>query len=241
MITIKKLVKHYPSVQALNGINLEVGPGVLFAFLGPNGSGKTTTIRILTGLSRATEGDAWLNGFHVEKDSLAAKGQTGLVPQTVNLDQELSVRENLDIHGRLFGMSRADRKRRCRELLHYIDLAGRADDTVRALSGGMKRRVMIARALMHSPRVLFLDEPTVGLDPQIRHMIWDMIRELAGQGVTILLTTHYIEEADALCHRVGIMNNGTLVSVGAPEELKTGAKGGLEEVFIRITGERMSA
>ncbi len=219
MIRIENLKKDYGSVQALKGINLRVGAGELFAYLGPNGSGKTTTIRILTGLARATSGEAYLHGFHIERDTLQAKRQCGLVPQTLNLDHELTVYENMDIHGRLFQMDRRQRVQRIEELLEYVEIADRRDSPVKVLSGGLKRRVMVARALMHNPKILFLDEPTVGLDPAIRRRIWSLIKRIQQQGATIFLTTHYIEEAEFLAERVAFLHQGEIVALDSPQSL----------------------
>jgi ABC-2 type transport system ATP-binding protein len=219
MIRIENLTKHYKSVRALRGVNLHVAEGELFAYLGPNGSGKTTTIRILTGLSRPTSGDAYLHDYHVERDTLTVKRQCGLVPQTINLDHELTVYENMDIHGRLFHMPAKERARRIDELLDYVEITNRKHSPVKHLSGGMKRRVMVARALMHSPTVLFLDEPTVGLDPGIRRRIWSLIKRIQQGGATIFLTTHYIEEAEFLANRVAFLDEGQLVAVDSPHNL----------------------
>lgn len=219
MIRIENLKKSYRSVEALKGIHLEVGPGELFAYLGPNGSGKTTTIRILTGLARADSGDAYLNDYHIERDTLQAKRQCGLVPQTLNLDHELTVYENLDIHGRLFQMDRRRRRQRIDELLDYVEIADRRNSPVKTLSGGLKRRVMVARALMHDPRILFLDEPTVGLDPAIRRRIWSLVKRIQQEGATIFLTTHYIEEAEFLAERVAFLHEGRIVAVDSPRSL----------------------
>lgn len=239
MIEIKDLSKGFGPVTAVKRLNLHIGRGEIFGLLGPNGAGKSTTVKMLNTLIRPDSGNALISGFDVVRQADRVRPLIGVAPQELNLDKELTGRENLLIHGLLHKMKTPEK--RSNDLLAWARLTSRADSLAGTYSGGMQRCLLIARAVMHHPSVLFLDEPTVGLDPQIRHMIWDMIRELAGQGVTILLTTHYIEEADALCHRVGIMTNGTLVSVGAPEELKAGAHAGLEEVFIRITGERMSA
>lgn len=218
-VELRNLTKRYRKVQALKGISLQVQEGELFAYLGPNGSGKTTTIRILVGLTKATSGDAFLNGYHVERDSIHAKRQCGYVPQSLNLDHELTVEQNLDIHGRLFNMSRRKRKNRIAYLLHYIGLADRARSPVKELSGGMRRRVMIARALLHEPRILFLDEPTVGLDPAIRRKIWALIKRIQMDGTTIFLTTHYIEEAEFLADRVAFLSQGELITIGQPQDL----------------------
>ncbi len=219
MIRIENLTKHFKATEALKGVNLHVFSGELFAYLGPNGSGKTTTINILTGLSRPSSGNAFLNGFHIEKDTLQAKRQCGLVPQTINLDHELTVAENLDIHGKLFDMSRKDRISRIAELLDYNEISDRKNSLVKHLSGGLKRRVMIARALMHSPRILFLDEPTVGLDPAIRRRIWALIKRIQQNGATIFLTTHYIEEAEFLANRVAFLDGGRIAAIDTPQNL----------------------
>ena len=219
MIRIVGLKKRYKNVEALRGIDLTVPEGELFAYLGPNGSGKTTTIRILTGLSKPTSGDAFLKGFHILRQSLDAKRQCGLVPQGINLDHELTVYENLNIHAKLFQMPRGERKHRIEEMLDYVDITDRAGSPVKQLSGGLKRRVMIARALLHSPKILFLDEPTVGLDPAIRRKIWSLIKKIQQNGATIFLTTHYIEEAEFLAHRVAFLDAGQIVALDSPARL----------------------
>ncbi len=219
MIRIKGLVKRYGKKEALKGIDLKVKEGELFAYLGPNGAGKTTTIRILTGLTKPTSGAAWLNGFHIQKDSINAKRQCGLVPQTINLDNELTVFENLNLHGILFKIPAKERKKKIFELLEYIDMKDMADLQVSRLSGGLKRRLTIARALLHSPKILFLDEPTVGLDANIRRKIWALIKKIQSEGTTIFLTTHYIEEAEFLAERVAFIDDGRIVAVDSPQAL----------------------
>ncbi len=242
MIRFENLRKKYKQVEALKGISLHVGEGELFAYLGPNGSGKTTTIKILTGLAVPSAGDAWLHGFHVEKESLQAKRQCGFVSQNINLDNELTVGENLHLHGKLFRMHRKERAQRIRQLLEYVEIAGRMDSPVKSLSGGMKRRVMIVRALMHSPRVLFLDEPTAGLDPAIRRRIWWLIKSIQQSGTTIFLTTHYIEEAEFLAGRVAFLDEGRIVILDTPQNLMGNlgtwaldlvCDGGMETLFFR--------
>jgi len=219
MIRIENLQKSYAATKALDGIDLSVAAGELFAFLGPNGAGKTTTIRILTGLTRLGSGRALLNGHDIESDGIAAKRQCGLVPQHINLDSELTVLENLDIHGRLFGMEPSRRRRKIEELLAYVELADRTRSLVKQLSGGLKRRLMIARALMHEPRILFLDEPTVGLDAAIRRRIWALVKRVQQDGTTIFLTTHYIEEAEFLAGRVAFIDQGRIVAIDQPHNL----------------------
>lgn len=219
MIRLERISKRYGAVQAVDGIDLHVQAGELFAFLGPNGAGKSTTIRMLTGLTRLGGGKAWLNGHDIRLQPLAAKRQCGLVPQQTNLDNELSVAENLDIHGRLFAMPARERKQRIAELLDFVDMGECRQSLIKTLSGGMKRRVMIARALMHRPAILFLDEPTVGLDAAIRRRIWALLKRARQEGTTLFLTTHYIEEAEFLADRVAFLDQGRIVAMDTPEKL----------------------
>lgn len=220
MIEIKGLTKDYGRIRAVDDLHLRIEQGEIFGLLGPNGAGKTTTVRMLTTLARPTAGEAYIAGCEVQRDLARVRQEIGVVPQHMNLDQELTARENLELHGRLYKMPAAERRKRVEELLFFVDLQEREGELVSRFSGGMKRRLMIARALMHLPRVLFLDEPTVGLDPQTRRRMWDLVRQMNRDGVTVLLTTHYIEEAEALCHRVGIMDRGRLIALGSPVELK---------------------
>ncbi|MEJ5348355.1 MAG: ATP-binding cassette domain-containing protein [Desulfosoma sp.] len=222
MIEIENLEKRYKSVEALKGVSLSVAAGELFAYLGPNGAGKTTTIRILTGLTRPSGGRALIGGQDVEKEALKAKRLHGLVTQHVNLDAELTVEENLLIHGKLYGLSNKSIRDRIKELLDYVGLEEKRSSLVKHLSGGMKRRLMIARALLHRPRVLFLDEPTVGLDPAIRRRIWTLVKKIQQDGVTVFLTTHYIEEAEFLADRVAFIDEGKIVVIDTPRRLMDG-------------------
>ena len=219
IIQINELSKRYGKVEALRGLSLSVGRGEIFGFLGPNGAGKTTTCRILTTLTKPTSGSASVSGFDVVRQAVRAKSGMGVVAQHTNVDGELSVYANLKIHGMLHHMPAANREERIDGLLEFVGLDQRRKSPVRQLSGGFKRRLMIARALLHDPKVLFLDEPTVGLDAQTRRRIWELIRRSHQAGVTIMLTTHYIEEAEALCHRVGIIDNGQLIALDSPANL----------------------
>ena len=220
MIVLEDLKKHYGERAALAGVSLHVEPGELFAYLGPNGAGKSTTIRILAGLTRLSGGRAIVGGADIETDPLAAKCQCGLVMQHTNVDSDLSLADNMDIHGRLFGMPAGDRAQQTRTLLDYVDLGDRRDQRVGTLSGGMKRRLMIARALMHRPKILFLDEPTVGLDADVRRRLWGLIKTIQAGGTTIFLTTHYIEEAEFLADRVAFLDKGVLRALDTPAALK---------------------
>ena len=225
MIEMEDLVKNFPHTDAaqkktwktaVNGVCLSVQRGEVFGLLGPNGAGKTTIIRMLTMQTQATSGVIRIGGQDIRCNPRAVKEMIGVVPQHVNFDQELTVWQNMELHARLHHMGSAERTARIEELLNEMELMEVRNDNVRRLSGGMKRRLLIARALIHRPQVLFLDEPTVALDPQIRRHIWDLVREIAKSGVTVLLTTHYIEEAEALCDRVSIINKGVLVDVQTP-------------------------
>ncbi len=218
-IKVENLKKRYGKLEALKGATFSVTPGELFALLGPNGAGKTTTIRILCGLTRPSGGRAFFFDCEVFKNPLQAKKMVGLVPQTINLDLELTLWENLLIHGFLFGLSRETIKNRAQELLSFAGLLERKNHKVRTLSGGMRRRLLTIRALMHEPRILFLDEPTVGLDPHIRRKLWGLIKRIQQQGTTILLTTHYIEEAEFLADRVAFIDQGKIIVIDTPQAL----------------------
>ncbi|HWR40449.1 MAG TPA: ABC transporter ATP-binding protein [Patescibacteria group bacterium] len=219
MIKMEGLVKRFGERTVVDGLNLHIAKGETFGLLGPNGAGKTTTIRILTMLTRASCGQITIGGRRSPKEELAIKALIGVVPQHLNLDIDLTAAENLELHGRLHHIPLPERHRRVEEMLEYVELADRRDDMVNTFSGGMKRRLMIARALLHRPQVLFLDEPTVGLDPQVRRKIWDLIRRLNDEGLTVLLTTHYIEEAENLCRRVAILEKGRLIALNTPAAL----------------------
>lgn len=223
MILTEGLTKVYQHVIALEDLNLRVAAGELFGLLGPNGAGKTTTIKILTGLAKPTRGRAWIQGFDVVQEPLAVKQRIAVCPQEINLDKELTAYENLLIYGKLYRAPAL--KTRIGSLLELGGLTDRAHHLVRTFSGGQQRRLLILRALLARPQVLFLDEPTVGLDPQIRRQIWDLIQQMHRDGITIMLTTHYIEEAEKLCTNVGILNKGRLIAQGAPGELIAGVGG----------------
>ncbi len=233
-VLVRNLVKNYGSICALKGVDFEIRSGELFALLGPNGAGKTTTIRILCGLTRPGGGQAYFFGINIFERPLDAKKMAGLVPQTVNLDLELTVLENLYIHGLLFGLGRKKIAHRARGLLEFAELYERRHDKVRTLSGGLRRRLLIIRALMHEPKILFLDEPTIGLDPHIRRKLWGFIKRIQQDGTTILLTTHYIEEAEFLADRVAFINKGKIVVIDTPRNLIES----LGEVAIDIIDEQ---
>jgi ABC-2 type transport system ATP-binding protein len=221
IIEVGNLVKKFKTVTAVDGISFDVDEGELFGLLGPNGAGKTTLMRMLATLLPATSGTATVAGYSIQKQRNQVRSGIGMVFQEPALDRQLTGRENLDFHGRLYGMRKDLRKERVREVLELVELADRADELVQTYSGGMQRRLEIARGLMHSPKVLFLDEPTLGLDTQTRRKIWDYIRRMnETRKTTIILTTHYMEEADVLCDRVGIIDRGKIVAIDTPEKLK---------------------
>ncbi len=222
IIETVNLTKYFGDLGAVQSISLSVAKGEIFGLLGPNGAGKTTTIRMLTTLSAPTLGSVYVAGHDAATEPLSVKRSIGVVPQMLNLDIDLTCAENLEYHGRLHKMQSEDRAARAEELLRFIGLWEKRNAPVEHLSGGMRRRLLIARGLMHRPQVVFMDEPTVGLDPQARRMIWGVIESLKRSGITILLTTHYIEEADALCDRVAIMRSGKIIALDRPAALKDG-------------------
>ncbi|MGA2143583.1 MAG: ATP-binding cassette domain-containing protein [Bryobacteraceae bacterium] len=230
-------------VVALDGISLEIGAGGMFGLLGPNGAGKSTTIGVLTTRTRPTSGSAFVGKYNVWTQQVEAKRLIGVVQQRPNLDFSLTAREILLFHGRYFCVPDRENQRRAAELLEKFKLTDRADQPLLGFSGGMMQRVSIARAMMHDPQVLFLDEPSAGLDPQARLLLWEITREYNRQGKTIVLTTHYMEEADTLCDRVAIIDHGRLIAQGSPAELKQAIPGGylLRLRFDRVPEEMIDA
>lgn len=222
MLVIKNLTKKYDDLIAVNNLNLEIYKGEFFGLLGPNGAGKTTTIRMISTLTPKTSGDIIINGKSMDRNLKEAKMKIGVVPQGNNLDVEMTAWENLELHGRIYNISKDIRRKRIAELLDFIDLGDRTYTLVNKFSGGMKRKLMITRALMHKPDLLLLDEPTVGLDATARRKMWDLLKRLKEQGLTVLLTTHYIEEAEVLCDRVGLIDEGKLIKLDSPKNLIDG-------------------
>ncbi len=229
-------------VIALAGVSFEIRPGEIFGLLGPNGAGKSTTIGILTTRIRPTGGRAFIGDLDVWKQQVPAKRLIGVVPQRPNLDFALTAREILLFHGAYFGQNARDREKHANELLEKFKLTDRADQMIRGFSGGMMQRLSIARAMMHDPEVLFLDEPSAGLDPQTRLLLWEIVREYNNQGKTIVLTTHYMDEADALCNRLAIIDHGKIIAQGTPAELKASIPGGyvLRIKFDRVPDDLMA-
>ncbi|MCB1001571.1 MAG: ABC transporter ATP-binding protein [Ilumatobacteraceae bacterium] len=219
LIVAHRLTKSFDDFEAVKGIDLEVRPGEFFGFLGPNGAGKSSTMRMISCVSPVTSGTLRLFGLDPATDGARIRARIGVVPQLDTLDVELSVQENLWIYGRFFDLPRAECRKRAKELLEFAQLSDRADSVVDNLSGGMKRRLSIARSLINEPELLLLDEPTTGLDPQARHVLWDRLYRLKQQGVTQVLTTHYMDEAEQLCDRLVVMDQGRIVAEGSPREL----------------------
>jgi ABC-2 type transport system ATP-binding protein len=224
-ISVRSLSKRYGDLTALSDFNLEVSQGSIFGLLGPNGAGKTTLIRILTTLMRQSSGEVFIEGLDPRTHGREIRSLIGVVSQENSLDRYISARENLELHARLHGMESGRYRRRINELLELMGLAGRQHDMPDTFSGGMQRRLVVARALLHEPRLLFLDEPTTGLDPQSRRAVWEYIKSIAGH-MTIFLTTHYLEEAEQLCDRIAIMDHGRLIALGSSQELKDKLAGG---------------
>jgi lipooligosaccharide transport system ATP-binding protein len=219
VITASSLVKKYKDFAAVDGISFEVAPGESFGLLGPNGAGKSTTMRMVGAVSTRTSGSLSILGLDPDEHGPEIRSQLGVVPQSDNLDSELRVRDNLIVYGRYFGIPRRQVAKRADELLEFAQLSDRAKSRVDDLSGGMKRRLTIARALVNDPRILLLDEPTTGLDPQARHILWDRLFRLKEQGTTLVLTTHYMDEAEQLCDRLVVVDKGTIMAEGSPAAL----------------------
>jgi lipooligosaccharide transport system ATP-binding protein len=234
--------KTYASFTAVDGVDVEVPRGVCFGFLGPNGAGKTTLMKMIYGLARVDGGTLTVLGLDVTSERRELKARIGIVPQDDNLDREFTVRQNLVVHGGYFGLRRADAEARADELLRFAELSHRAGARVQELSGGMRRRLLIVRALVNDPELVVLDEPTTGLDPQARITVWDLLAELRARGVTLLLTTHYMEEATRLCDRLVIMDRGRVVAEGTPAQLtERYEQPNLEGVFLAIAGRSLDA
>jgi ABC-2 type transport system ATP-binding protein len=235
IIQVKDLVKNYNGVEAVRGVSFEVREGETFGFLGPNGAGKTTTINVLCTLLSPTSGSAFVNGFDCTEKPHDVRSSIGLVFQEVTLDNELTAYENLKFHCYLYNMERRTAEARIDEILGVVGLGERRNDYVKEFSGGMKRRLEVARGLLHRPRVLFLDEPTLGLDPQTRRQVWDFIGQLkTSEGNTVFLTTHYMDEAE-VCDRIAVMDNGRIIACASPGELKSSLKG--DTIYIKTTDD----
>jgi ABC-2 type transport system ATP-binding protein len=237
---VTDVVKRYPTgTEALRGVSLDVPEGGFFGLLGPNGAGKSTLIHCVTGLARPTSGAIEVFGHDAIHHYAEARLAVGLAPQDLNLDHFLTLQETLEFHGGYFGMRRRDRRERARELLDTFSLTAKKDDRTRTLSGGMKRRLILARALMHRPRLLILDEPTAGVDVELRLELWHYVQRINEEGTSILLTTHYLEEAEQLCDRIAFINHGQIVAEGTSPELAARfGVAGLEDAYLALVGRK---
>lgn len=241
IISVENLSKNFHNLKAVDEISFDVKRGEIFSFLGPNGAGKTTTIKMLTTLLRSSSGRISINGFNPINEQDKARHSFGIVFQDASLDDELTAYENMEFHAVFYGISKNLRKKRIGELLNFVELWDRRNDFVKTFSGGMKRRLEIARGLLHHPKILFLDEPTLGLDPQTRNHLWKYIKKMnKKEKMTIFLTTHYIEEAEKVSDRVAIIDHGKIVRMGTPKELKKLTKTkSLEGAFLKLTGHQI--
>lgn len=241
VIVARDVVKHFGKIEAVRGISFEVEAGEIFAFLGPNGAGKSTTISMLTTMLRPTSGKLMLNGHDVTHEQDNARKSFGIVFQDPALEEELSAYENMEVHAVLYGIPRSEQRPRIEELMRLVDLWERRDSMVKTYSGGMRRRLEIARGLLHHPKILFLDEPTLGLDTQTRNLLWDYVKKLSdNEGMTIFFTTHYLDEAEAVADRIAIIDHGEIVATGTSKQLakQTGTKT-LEEAYLQLTGKEV--
>jgi len=239
IIEVKDLVKKFGDFVAVKGISFDVKQGEVFAFLGPNGAGKTTTIKILTTLLHKTSGKIKVNGYDPINEEEKVRKSFGIVFQDQSLDEELTAYENMEFHAVLYGIDSKTRKQRILDLLKYVELYERKDEPVKNFSGGMKRRLEIARGLIHHPKILFLDEPTIGLDPQTRNFMWNYIKEMnEKEGMTVFLTTHYMDEAEKISNRIAIIDHGKIIMIDTPAKIKEKTKTKtLEEAFLKLTGK----
>jgi ABC-2 type transport system ATP-binding protein len=239
-LEITDLVKRYPTgTEALRSVSLDIEAGEFFGLLGPNGAGKSTLIHCATGLAQPTSGSIRVFGHDAIDHYEQARAAVGLAPQDLNMDHFLTVEETLDYHGGYFGMPRKERRERSQELLETFSLTGKRNDRTRTLSGGMKRRLVLARALMHRPRLLILDEPTAGVDVELRLELWHYVQRINGEGTTVLLTTHYLEEAEQLCDRIAFINDGQIVAQGSSQELAADyGVTSLEDAYLELVGRK---
>jgi len=240
LVAAEKLVKNYNGFRAVDAIDLTIGAGECFGFLGPNGAGKTTVMRIISCFMPPTSGLVTVFGMNVLSDSAGIKARIGVMPQDNNLDPDLSVVENLIVYARYFDIRKTDALRLSRVLLEFVELSDKAGVKIDQLSGGMKHRLLLARSLVNNPDLLILDEPTTGLDPHSRRAVWDKLNHLKARNTTLLLTTHYMEEAERLCDRVAIMDTGRIVTVDSPTNLRKIHGGDLEDVYLKLTGRSLA-
>ena len=246
-VQVTDLVKHFGKHEAVKGVSFTIGAGEIFGLLGPNGAGKSTTINMMCGYLAATSGDTHVDGISVKDEPMKVKRILGVVPQEIALYKDLNSLENLEFFGQIYGMPAKERKERAAEVLQFVGLYDRRKEQIKAFSGGMQRRINMAVAMIHQPRFLMMDEPTVGVDPQSRENIFDTIEKLRDQGTTILYTTHYMEEAERMCNHIAIMDEGKIIAMGTLEQLlalrdqsrEVARPHGLQELFIQLTGKTL--
>lgn len=238
-VEARDVVKTFGEIKAVDGVSFAIKPGEIFAFLGPNGAGKSTTIKMLTTMLRPTSGKLYLNGHNVTKERDAARKSFGIVFQDPAIEEELTAYENMRFHAVLYGVPKKDQQKRIENLMKLVDLWERKDSLVRTYSGGMRRRLEIARGLLHHPKILFLDEPTLGLDTQTRNILWDYVKKLSkNEGMTIFFTTHYLDEAEQVAERIAIIDHGKIVAEGTTKQLTAQTKTKtLEQAYLKVTGE----
>lgn len=238
-IKATNVVKSFGDIKAVDDVSFTVKPGEIFAFLGPNGAGKSTTIKMLTTMLRPSSGKLYLNGHDVTKDRDSARKSFGIVFQDPSLEEELTAYENMLFHAVLYGVSKNQQKKRIKALMKLVDLWDRRDSLIRTYSGGMRRRLEVARGLLHHPKILFLDEPTLGLDTQTRNVLWDYVKKLSkNEGMTIFFTTHYLDEAEQVAQRIAIIDHGKIVATGTTKQLTSQTKTKtLEQAYLKLTGE----
>ncbi|MEK6679812.1 MAG: ABC transporter ATP-binding protein [Nitrospirota bacterium] len=239
IITVKGLTKYYGDLKAVDNIDFEIAKGECFGFLGPNGAGKTTVMGVIYCFMPPSAGEVKVFGMDVNKNPGEIKARIGVMPQEDNLDPDFSVLENLIVYARYFDIPKKESSKTAWELLDFVELRQKADVNIKELSGGMKRRLLLARALVNNPELLILDEPTTGLDPHSRLSVWEKLRQLKSKGTTLILTTHYMEEAERLCDRVAIMDSGRIVIIDSPASLMKTHGGNLEDVYLKLTGRRL--
>lgn len=239
VVTAKELTKDYNSLRALNRIDFTITEGECFGFLGPNGAGKTTVMGIIYCFMPPTSGEVKVFDMDVLKQPSEIKARLGVMPQENNLDPDLTVLENLVLYARYFNIPKKESLPRASSLLDFVELRDKTDVNIQKLSGGMKRRLLLARSLINNPELLVLDEPTTGLDPHSRHSVWDQMNQLKAEGMTLLLTTHYMEEAERLCDRVAIMDSGNIITLDTPSNLMREHGGHLEDVYVKLTGKSL--
>jgi lipooligosaccharide transport system ATP-binding protein len=241
VVAARGLTKRYGALCAVDAIDFGISKGECFGFLGPNGAGKTTVMGMIYCFLPPTAGQVKVFGIDVTEDPSSIKARIGVMPQDESLDPDLNVLENLIVYARYFDIPKRNSQPAARELLRFVEIEDKADAKIKDLSGGMKRRLLLARALINNPELLILDEPTVGLDPQSRHAVWEKMETLRANGVTLVLTTHYMEEAEKICDRVAIMNVGRIITIDTPVRLMNEHRGSLEDVYLKLTGRPLAA